>query len=83
LRRVIFVNGCFWHGHACKRGARQPKTNADYWRRKIAGNVTRDENTLRELHARGWSALTVWECQTKVSDRPSLGHLLATFLGPR
>jgi DNA mismatch endonuclease (patch repair protein) len=41
-QKVIFVHGCFWHGHDCARGSRQPKTNAEYWRAKIARNVTRD-----------------------------------------
>ena len=64
-RKVIFVHGCFWHGHTCKRGNRQPKTNADYWRKKIQVNKERDKSTLEELRARGWEILVVWECETK------------------
>lgn len=45
-RLVLFVHGCFWHGHDCRRGARAPKTNADYWRAKIARNVERDAASL-------------------------------------
>ena len=48
-RKVIFVHGCFWHGHSCKRGNRLPKTNAEYWQTKIARNVER--HTGMRLHA--------------------------------
>ena len=52
-RRVIFVHGCFWHGHDCARGARAPKTNADYWRRKIMRNQARDAQHEAALLAQG------------------------------
>ncbi len=64
-RKAIFVNGCFWHGHDCRRGARMPKANAPYWRSKIAGNQVRDAKVREELAAAGWDVLTVWECETK------------------
>jgi DNA mismatch endonuclease (patch repair protein) len=54
-RKAIFVNGCFWHGHHCVRGARQPKANAEYWRAKIARNVERDAANEIALKAAGWS----------------------------
>ena len=75
---AIFVHGCFWHGHTCKRGARMPKTNADYWRAKIARNRARDERNARELAARGWRALIVWECELK--DEAALRDRLAAFV---
>ncbi|CAD6547535.1 Very short patch repair protein [Paraburkholderia sabiae] len=62
-RKVIFVHGCFWHGHTCRRGARRPKTNADYWREKIARNVARDASNESKLTVSGWDVLTVWECE--------------------
>ena len=65
VRLAIFVNGCFWHGHDCPRGARMPKTNADYWRAKIARNRARDKRTLAALAALGWRALVVYECELK------------------
>ncbi len=68
-RLAIFVHGCFWHGHDCRRGARMPKTNADYWRAKIARNRGRDENTLARLAAMGWRTLVVYECELKDADR--------------
>ncbi|MEM9751562.1 MAG: very short patch repair endonuclease [Pseudomonadota bacterium] len=64
-RKVIFVHGCFWHGHDCRRGARVPKTNRDYWLAKIDRNRTRDARRLFELEALGWDALIIWECELK------------------
>lgn len=66
---AIFVHGCFWHGHDCRRGARMPKTNADYWRAKIARNRDRDERTLASLAAMGWRTLVVYECELKDAAR--------------
>lgn len=63
LRKVIFVHGCFWHGHDCARGARAPRTNAEYWRGKIARNRTRDALSAVALKAQGWRAAVVWECE--------------------
>jgi len=69
IRRVaIFVHGCFWHGHPCKRGA-LPKTNTEFWKRKIAGNITRDKRQARRLRSLGWRVLNVWQCQTKDENR--------------
>jgi DNA mismatch endonuclease (patch repair protein) len=58
---VIFVHGCFWHGHSCQRGARMPKTNQDYWSRKIERNRSRDAKNVAALHAMGWKVLVIWE----------------------
>lgn len=62
---AIFVHGCFWHGHDCPRGAREPKTNADYWRAKIARNRARDIANLAALDALGWRALVIHECELR------------------
>lgn len=65
-RRVaLFVHGCFWHGHDCARGSRQPKTNADYWTAKIGRSRERDTRNDAALHALGWRVVTVWECDMK------------------
>jgi len=64
-RVVIFVHGCFWHGHDCARGARQPKANAEYWSAKIARNRARDARVAAALEAGGWRVLTVWECDLR------------------
>lgn len=68
-RRVaVFVHGCFWHGHDCPRGARKPKTNAEYWTAKIGRNRARDTRVAAELKAAGWRVLTVWECDLRAPD---------------
>lgn len=79
-RKVIFVNGCFWHGHDCARGSREPKTNVDYWRAKIARNVARDRCNLKALADTGWRVLTVWECETKKAEKELLKRKLQDFL---
>jgi DNA mismatch endonuclease (patch repair protein) len=77
-RKVIFVHGCFWHGHDCARGARVPKQNADYWTGKIARNKARDMANLDKLDALGWGSLVIWECELKNTER--LRQQLTTFL---
>jgi DNA mismatch endonuclease (patch repair protein) len=62
---AIFVHGCFWHGHDCARGARAPKTNAEYWRAKIARNRARDHGALDALATIGWRTLVIYECELK------------------
>ena len=64
-RKVIFVHGCFWHGHKCKAGRKVPKSNKDYWLPKLQRNKGRDSRSLRRLRQLGWSVLVVWECQLK------------------
>lgn len=80
-RKTIFVHGCFWHGHDCKRGAREPKANADYWRGKIARNRARDARSVVALSEMGWQSLVVWECELR--DRTALSERLCRFLDPR
>lgn len=79
-KKVIFVNGCFWHGHSCKSGARIPVSNTVYWSPKIARNIERDAENLRKLAELGWETLTVWECEIK-EDVNSLREKLICFLG--
>jgi len=74
---VVFVNGCFWHGHDCPRG-NPPSSNVEFWRRKIDKNRKRDRRVQKELCEDGWRVLTVWECQTK--DEARLERRLARFL---
>jgi DNA mismatch endonuclease, patch repair protein len=62
LKTVIFINGCFWHGHHCKRG-RIPHTNAEFWSKKIQGNKTRDKMIINELIAGGWQTIVIWDCE--------------------
>jgi DNA mismatch endonuclease, patch repair protein len=67
-RAVIFVNGCFWHGHRCPKG-RLPKSRLDFWTRKIQRNRQRDAESVRRLRSDEWRVLTIWQCETKNLDR--------------
>ncbi|WP_428151737.1 very short patch repair endonuclease [Brevundimonas sp.] len=67
-RTVVFVHGCFWHGHDCARGSRKPKANADYWTAKLARNVARDRQVVVRLTSDNWRVVTVWECDLKAAD---------------
>ena len=81
-RKIIFVHGCFWHGHEdpdCADGRRQPKSNLEYWLPKLARNKERDRIQAAEIVALGWSVMIVWECETR--DRPRLTARLREFLG--
>jgi DNA mismatch endonuclease, patch repair protein len=74
LRLAIFMHGCFWHGHNCRRGARAPKDNAAYWSAKIGRNRLRDAAHLEALARQGWRTLVVFECELR--DRPALERRL-------
>src|ERR1700750_449444 len=67
-RLALFVHGCFWHGHDCRRGARPPKANADYWSAKIGRNRARDARVQDEVRALGWRAEVIWECELKDAE---------------
>lgn len=80
-RKVIFVHGCFWHGHeldTCLDG-RAPKSNTGYWAPKLARNKERDAVNLAALKAAGWQTLVIWECETR--DESALAARLRAFLG--
>lgn len=77
LRRwkaVVFVHGCFWHGHNC-RYFRQPVTRAEFWTTKIRDNRRRDERAAKELRAQGWRVATVWECAIRSVDQTRIDAL--------
>lgn len=64
-RTVIFVHGCFWHGHNGCKFYTVPKTNTDFWTAKIARNQERDQVVWRQLESKGWNVIIVWECELK------------------
>jgi DNA mismatch endonuclease (patch repair protein) len=78
-RKVIFVNGCFWHAHGCRIG-RPPKSRPEFWLPKLEKNRSKDKRNRRSLRHLGWDVLTVWQCQTTSTDR--LSARLFSFLGP-
>jgi DNA mismatch endonuclease, patch repair protein len=61
---VVFVHGCFWHGHTCSRG-KVPTSNTEFWLSKLACNKTRDAEQKKKLRGLGWRVLVVWECETR------------------
>lgn len=77
-RKAIIVNGCFWHGHECKKGSRKPKSNRDYWISKISRNKERDCANQTALSDLGWQILVVWECELK--EQEQLSKRLRDFL---
>lgn len=69
-KTVIFVNGCFWHGHSKCKNAKRPQTNMDFWSNKITSNKKRDKKNLILLHELGWYVITVWECELEKNNSP-------------
>lgn len=81
-RTVIFVHGCFWHGHQHCRNFRLPATRREWWTAKIGGNQARDLRVQRELQALGWHVVTIWECALKnAASRSWLETKLPLLLG--
>lgn len=78
LGKVIFVHGCFWHGHTCRRGLNRPAANSAYWTAKLDRNVERDRRNQRALRSQGWGVLVVWECQ--LSNDTGIRKRLERFL---
>ena len=68
-KTVVLVNGCFWHGHKGCKPAHLPSTNLNYWEKKIADNIERDERKKRELENLGYKVLVAWQCQLKKKIR--------------
>jgi DNA mismatch endonuclease (patch repair protein) len=63
LRKAVFVHGCFWHRHGCRKTT-TPASNVEFWKQKFEANQRRDRSALLALHRLGWHALVVWECET-------------------
>lgn len=68
-KTIVFINGCFWHGHQDCRYFVMPKSNTEYWISKISNNINRDKTTYESLSALGWNILIVWECELKNDKR--------------
>ena len=64
-RTMIFVHGCFWHGHENCKAATLPKTNTDFWKKKILENIARDQKNIETLREEGWNVITIWQCEIK------------------
>lgn len=80
-KTIIFVNGCFWHGHQNCKYFVMPKSNTEYWKNKISNNIARDQIIYERLSNLGWNILTIWECELKKDKREStLEHLYYNIL---
>jgi DNA mismatch endonuclease (patch repair protein) len=75
-KAVVFVNGCFWHGHACHL-FKWPQTREEFWRAKIGANVARDRRVRVQLREAGWRVAEVWECTLKGKERLPLEDVVA------
>ena len=80
-KKAVFVNGCFWHGHGC-RYSKTPKTNTEFWKKKIAANVERDNRVQHQLSKLGWAVFVVWECELH-NDPERVFSELSSFLKDR
>jgi DNA mismatch endonuclease (patch repair protein) len=76
-KKIIFVHGCFWHGHDCGKG-NLPKSNIPFWDEKISRNKARDLKVIEKLESEEWQCLTIWQCETKETD--ALTNRLSEFL---
>ena len=76
--KVIFVHGCFWHGHTCRAGRNRPSSNVEYWNKKLTRNIERDLQSTKLLKEAGWSVRVIWECETRNHEK--LKARLVAFL---
>lgn len=74
-RLAVFVHGCFWHRHDCKRAA-LPKTRAEFWEAKLSANAARDERVIGALHEIGWRTVVIWGCE--IDDHQLISHRITT-----
>lgn len=77
-KKVIFVHGCFWHGHRRCPRAKLPSSNVEFWKHKIGSNFLRDKRVRNELKSLGWAVLIIWQCET--TPEPLLLRRLRQFL---
>lgn len=82
FRIALFIHGCFWHWHGCKR-SRMPQDNRSYWETKIQRNVARDRKTLEALKLSGWSPSIIWECELSAGTERLIEELSALKASPR
>ena len=78
MGKIIYVHGCFWHGHSCPAGSNRPRSNLKYWSKKLYRNKIRDKKNIRSLKRMGWDVLILWECEIKNTN--SLLNKLKSFL---
>lgn len=77
---VIFVNGCFWHGHVSCKLYKPPKTRSGFWRKKISNNKKRDAMYIKALRRQGWKVMVIWECKLHSKKRAKALDALVQFI---
>lgn len=77
-KKVIFVHGCFWHGHENCPKSKRPTTNVEFWNKKIDGNIERDKENIKKLRRLGWQTLMIWTCEIK--NQEELKNKLISFI---
>ena len=75
-KTVVFVNGCFWHGHESCKYFVWPKNNSEFWHKKISDNILRDQRKIQALDLQGWKVIVVWECKIKSDKENTLMNLI-------
>jgi DNA mismatch endonuclease (patch repair protein) len=68
-KTIIFIHGCFWHGHKDCEAAKLPVSNIEYWTKKVSSNINRDSQNIQTLQTLGWNVIIVWECELKPKCR--------------
>lgn len=83
-KTVIFVNGCFWHGHEDCKYFRLPKSNVEFWKEKIKRNIERDRESMQALLDLGWKIIRVWECElrNKANREDTLNKIYKSITSP-
>ncbi len=80
-KAVVFINGCFWHGHKNCKYATIPESNRDFWLTKITGNAERDKLAHEKLTSMGWRVIDIWQCQLKAKKKETTLNNIITILG--
>jgi DNA mismatch endonuclease (patch repair protein) len=75
-KTIIFIHGCFWHGHESCEAAKLPASNTDYWIKKVSSNIKRYTQNIQSLSTFGWNVITIWECELKMKNRSKRLELL-------
>lgn len=83
-KTVVFVNGCFWHGHEGCKYFRLPKSNVEFWKEKIERNIERDKESMQALFDLGWKVVRVWECElrNKANREETLNKIYTSITSP-
>lgn len=79
-KKVIFVNGCFWHGHNNCSRSKLPSTNKKFWKEKIEGNKKKDKSDHIKLKKMGWGYMVIWQCKIKKTNYMKLQQKIKSFL---